>query len=133
MLSLIAGRNLIEIMGSDVDFDPRSIFKGKGVLKTILSVSSEWVWMSDVVPILNLSFQPVLAVILSEMVVDWLKHGFITKFNHVKTTIYGRYTDVLCKDILLAAPTVTHSLERSGSKVSNAPLISLSHNLICLG
>ena len=39
MLSLIAGRNLIEIIGSDVDFDPRSLLRGKGLLQTIMSVS----------------------------------------------------------------------------------------------
>lgn len=38
MLSLIAGRNLIEIMGSDIGFDPRGLLKGKGVLQTIMSV-----------------------------------------------------------------------------------------------
>ena len=54
------------------------------------------------------------------MVVDWLKHGFITKFNHVKTTIYERYTDVLCKDILLAAPT---SRGGRGSKVCDRPYV----------
>lgn len=41
MLSLIAGRNLIEIVGSDIGFDPRSLLRGNGVLKTIMSVSSK--------------------------------------------------------------------------------------------
>jgi hypothetical protein len=63
----------------------------------------------------------VLAVILSEMIVDWMKHGFITKFNHVKTTIYGRYMDVLCKDVMLAGTVPTQESRRksSRSKVSN--------------
>lgn len=34
--------------------------------------------------------------------VDWLKHAFIAKFNHVRATVYGRFTDVLAKDVLLA-------------------------------
>lgn len=42
-------------------------------------------------------------VILCEMLVDWLKHGFITKFNHVRASGYERYSDVLCKDVMVAA------------------------------
>lgn len=41
---------------------------------------------------------PFLFVLLSEMAVDWLKHGYISKFNNVKPTIYGRFLDVLAKD-----------------------------------
>lgn len=36
------------------------------------------------------------------MSVDWLKHAFITKFNHVRASVYERFTDVLAKDVLLA-------------------------------
>ena len=35
----------------------------------------------------------------SEMLVDWLKHAFITKFNHIRPSVYERYTDVLCRDL----------------------------------
>lgn len=43
--------------------------------------------------------QPVVTVIASEMIVDWLKHAFITKFNHIRPSVYERYTDVLCRDL----------------------------------
>lgn len=36
------------------------------------------------------------------MLVDWLKHAFIAKFNHVRATVYDRFTDVLAKDVLVA-------------------------------
>jgi hypothetical protein len=36
---------------------------------------------------------------MSEMLVDWLKHAFITKFNHIRPSVYERYTDVLCRDL----------------------------------
>ena len=36
---------------------------------------------------------------VSEMLVDWLKHAFITKFNHIRPSVYERYTDVLCRDL----------------------------------
>ena len=43
--------------------------------------------------------QPVLMVMLSETLVDWLKHAFITKFNHIRPSVYERYKDVLCRDL----------------------------------
>lgn len=43
--------------------------------------------------------QPVLTVMVSEMLVDWLKHAFITKFNHIRPSVYERYKDVLCRDL----------------------------------
>jgi hypothetical protein len=36
------------------------------------------------------------------MLVDWLKHAFIAKFNHVRASVYDRFTDVLAKDVLVA-------------------------------
>ncbi|KAL1410169.1 hypothetical protein Q8F55_004174 [Vanrija albida] len=82
MLVVIAIRNMIEMSGSDLAFLPRSFTRGKSLLERILS--------------------PVLFVLASEMMVDWLKHAFIAKFNHVRATVYGRFTDVLAKDVLLA-------------------------------
>jgi hypothetical protein len=38
-------------------------------------------------------------VLACEMLVDWLKHAFITKFNHIRPSVYERYTDVLCLDL----------------------------------
>jgi putative membrane protein DUF747 len=43
--------------------------------------------------------QPVLTVMISETLVDWLKHAFITKFNHIRPSVYERYKDVLCRDL----------------------------------
>ncbi|KKY27230.1 putative cytomegalovirus gh-receptor family [Phaeomoniella chlamydospora] len=41
---------------------------------------------------------PFLVVLGSEMLVDWLKHAYITKFNNTRPAIYGRFLDVLAKD-----------------------------------
>ena len=38
-------------------------------------------------------------MLLSEQVVDWFKHAFITKFNHIRPSVYERYMDVLCLDL----------------------------------
>lgn len=53
---------------------------------------------------LNALMTPVLMVIASELMVDWLKHAFITKFNHIRPSIYGKYIDVLCKDLVIGSP-----------------------------
>jgi hypothetical protein len=43
-------------------------------------------------------FSPFLLVLGSEMVVDWLKHAYISKFNNVKPAVYQKFLDVLAKD-----------------------------------
>ncbi|KAI8985354.1 eukaryotic membrane protein family-domain-containing protein [Pilobolus umbonatus] len=53
---------------------------------------------------LNTLMTPVVMVIASELMVDWLKHAFITKFNQIRPSIYGRYIDVLCKDLVIGNP-----------------------------
>ena len=40
-----------------------------------------------------------MTVLVSEQIVDWLKHAFITKFNHIRPSVYERYIDVLCLDL----------------------------------
>lgn len=41
---------------------------------------------------------PFLLVLGSEMLVDWLKHAYITKFNATSPRIYSRFLDILCRD-----------------------------------
>ncbi|KAB8346060.1 hypothetical protein FH972_023112 [Carpinus fangiana] len=48
-------------------------------------------------PVLQV-LSPFLIVLASEMVVDWLKHAYITKFNATSPKIYGRFFDILAKD-----------------------------------
>ena len=36
-----------------------------------------------------------IPIVCSELVVDWIKHMFITKFNNIDTTIYRRFTAIL--------------------------------------
>lgn len=87
----------MEMAGSDLAFLPKSFTRGKSLVERILS--------------------PVLFVLMSEMVVDWLKHAFISKFNHVRASVYGRFTDVLAKDVLLAG-TIGNNTGRRKRKVS---------------
>jgi len=59
----------------------------------------------------------------SEMLVDWLKHAFITKFNHIRPSVYERYTDVLCRDLASGS-----AVGRRGARkvIRDPPLASFS-------
>ncbi|KIJ67699.1 hypothetical protein HYDPIDRAFT_83470 [Hydnomerulius pinastri MD-312] len=110
MLVVVAFRNLIELSGSEFDLAggfvmPKSFgwFRGNNVLWTIS--------------------YPVVTVLVSEMLVDWLKHAFITKFNHIRPSVYERYTDVLCRD--LASGSAFGRLgARKHTYVDQSPLVA---------
>lgn len=110
MLLIVALRNLIELSGSAFDLGegsilPRSFgwFGGKNVIWTI--------------------FYPVVTVLASEVVVDWLKHAFITKFNHIRPSVYDRYMDVLCRD-LASASAISHRRARKHTYADQSPLVA---------
>ena len=110
MLSAIGLRNLIEVSGSNSDGTssgplPTSftVFPSLTLLETILS--------------------PVLIVLASECIVDWLKHAFITKFNHIRPAVYGRFMDVLCRDLVVAGPGRKEQA-RKHTFVDQSPIVS---------
>lgn len=77
-----------------------------------LSESTSSILPSTFVPLLKFPasttlstlMTPVIMVILSEICVDWLKHAFITKFNQIRPSIYGKYVDILCRDLIIGSP-----------------------------
>lgn len=95
MLFIIALRNLIELSSTTSS----SLF-------SILPVSFSLSLTLPSLPSLSLLqtiFSPAIIVLISECFVDWLKHAFITKFNHIRPKVYGRFIDVLCKDLVVGA------------------------------
>lgn len=128
MLSFVSWRNLIELSGTEFDFSsgvPKSFkwFRGHSLIWTTLSVR--------VRPPLRLCqlihLQPVATVLLSEIGVDWLKHAFITKFNHIRPSVYDRYADVLSRDLTSASPLARHypsSAVRKHNFVDQSPLVA---------
>ncbi|KAK1940997.1 Protein TAPT1 [Phytophthora citrophthora] len=36
---------------------------------------------------------------VAEMLIDWLKHAFITKFNQIPPTMYSKFITILCRDL----------------------------------
>lgn len=60
----------------------------------VSSFSSVHTFLPSLVQVLG----PFLVVLGSEMLVDWLKHAYINKFNNTRPAIYGRFLDILAKD-----------------------------------
>jgi len=61
-------------------------------------------------------FGPLVMVWVSEILVDWLKHAFITKFNHIHPEVYARFMNTLAMDFC-HAPT-------EGSLADQSPAVS---------
>eukprot|EP00937_MAST-01D_sp_MAST-1D-sp2_P000009 g9.t1 len=40
------------------------------------------------------------AVLVAEVVVDWVKHAFITKFNKIRPSVYRSFSASLCRDLV---------------------------------
>ncbi|BGP19783.1 hypothetical protein JCM10213v2_007901 [Rhodosporidiobolus nylandii] len=98
MLFIIALRNLIELSSASssslFSFLPASF---KSLASPSLSLSLPAL---PTLSLLQAIFSPAVVVLVSECFVDWLKHAFITKFNHIRPGVYGRFVDVLCKDLV---------------------------------
>ncbi|KAL8765786.1 MAG: hypothetical protein Q9209_007250 [Squamulea sp. 1 TL-2023] len=105
MLAIIALRNLIEIGGLGTSL------ASAGGSPSSSPTTNNTAWprsftmlpqLTRVLPawtgVLWYLFQPMLLVFMTEMVVDNIKHAFITKFNNTKPAIYGRFHDILAKD-----------------------------------
>lgn len=107
MLSAIGLRNLFELSGGAAEgaISPLptsfTVFPSLSLLETILT--------------------PLCIVLASECVVDWLKHAFITKFNHIRPAVYGRFMDVLCRDLVVGGPS---QRSRKHSFVDQSPIVS---------
>jgi hypothetical protein len=76
-------------------------------------------------PAISQVLGPFLAVLGSEMLVDWLKHAYINKFNNTRPAIYERFLDVLAKDYYTNAFGDQNLTKRLG-----LPVIPLSCLLI---
>ncbi len=94
---------------------PRSFTLVPTVVSTITSYA----------PAVSQVLGPFLAVLGSEMLVDWLKHAYISKFNNTRPAIYERFLDVLAKDYYTNAFGDQNLTKRLG-----LPVIPLSCLLI---
>ncbi|PWY91989.1 cytomegalovirus gH-receptor family protein [Aspergillus sclerotioniger CBS 115572] len=121
MLTIIASRNLVEtgafnILGSlssslgayastgtnstPLTTPPRTSSSILPQAFTIVpsSIIASFSQVNTYLPTLAQVLGPFLVVLGSEMLVDWLKHAYIGKFNNTRPAIYGRFLDILTKD-----------------------------------
>jgi hypothetical protein len=98
VLIIIGMRNVVEVGGLSVpgagseDSGPSTIpLHTSSILPASFTILPSWLWSGEVL-------SPFILVIGSEMIVDWVKHAYINKFNNIKPTFYGRILDILCKD-----------------------------------
>ena len=93
MLIIIASRNIIETNSlggsSSAGSATSSPVRSSSILPKSFTIFPDWTGQV---------MGPFLLVLGTEMLVDWLKHAYITKFNNTKPNIYGRFLDVLAKD-----------------------------------
>ena len=109
MLIIIASRNIIETGGLSIgngesSASSSSAIGGFSILPKSFTILPEWTGQI---------MGPFFLVLGSEMLVDWIKHAYITKFNNIKPAIYGRFLDVLAKDYYsnaFADPNLTRRL-----------------------
>lgn len=105
MLLIIALRNIVEVGGLSITLgnsaSPLSN-NNSSTGGTAPTPNRTFGIIPDSFTILpTLPFQilgPFLVVLGSEMLVDWLKHAYISKFNATSPKLYGRFLDVLTKD-----------------------------------
>lgn len=108
-LLLIALRNLVEL-DTNAGMIPKSWANS-------FTPSLQWI---------GIIVNPTIIVIGSELLVDWLKHSYITKYNKIKPKIYERFINVLSNDFL-----EIHHLETSHNSIEevNYKTINTNRNL----
>lgn len=99
MLFIIGLRNVVEVGGLSVpgagiehsDDEKVVPLHDPSILPHSFTVLPSWMMSGEVL-------SPFLIVIGSEMLVDTIKHAYVTKFNNIKPNFYGRILDILCRD-----------------------------------
>ncbi|KAG9754970.1 DUF747-domain-containing protein, partial [Aureobasidium melanogenum] len=101
MLLIIALRNIVEVGGLNMassSSGSTANFSTNSTASPIQSTSILPQAFSMFPTGFGQIFGPFVTVIGSEMIVDWVKHAYISKFNNIKPSLYGRFLDVLTKD-----------------------------------
>lgn len=102
MLLIIGMRNFVEVGGlsipgagcdemGDSGSSRAEPLHPPSILPHSFTVLPSWLMSGEVL-------SPFLIVIGSEMLVDTIKHAYVTKFNNIKPNFYSRTLDILCKD-----------------------------------
>ena len=117
ILFIIGMRNVVEVGGLSVpgaglELGDEGIAASAAPLHSpsnlpaSFTILPSWLWSGEVL-------SPFLVVIGSEMLVDWIKHAYINKFNNIKPNFYSRILDILCKDYYTNVSNANNSIVRS--------------------
>ncbi|PIG90299.1 cytomegalovirus gH-receptor family protein, partial [Aspergillus arachidicola] len=90
------------------------------------SIIASFSHVNSFLPTLAQVLGPFLVVLGSEMLVDWLKHAYIGKFNNTRPAIYKRFLDILTKDYYTNAfgdQNLTHVSDVPGRFAAATPLV----------
>ncbi|UNI18051.1 hypothetical protein JDV02_004347 [Purpureocillium takamizusanense] len=119
MLLIIGMRNVVEVGGLSVpgagldstydDAGPVPLHP-PSILPHSFTVLPSWLMSGEVL-------SPFLIVVGSEMLVDSIKHAYVTKFNNIKPKFYSRTLDILCKDYYTNAFVTPQLTRRLGLAV----------------
>ncbi|XP_008547404.1 protein TAPT1 homolog [Microplitis demolitor] len=109
LLTIILSNNFVELKGSVFKkFDKSNLFQLScadvrerfHLLMLLLAVSlqtmKEYAWKMDRLYIL---LPDCIVLLAAELIVDWIKHAFITRFNELLSTVYRDYTLSLAYDM----------------------------------
>ncbi|KFH73064.1 hypothetical protein MVEG_00289 [Podila verticillata NRRL 6337] len=75
---------------------------------------------------------PCFLVLGCETLVDWLKHAFITKFNQIRPSVYGRFVDILSRDLVVGSPARLAGNKHQQMFVDQSPMVSRRIGLAAL-
>lgn len=103
MLVIIGMRNVVEVGGLSIASS--SIHSSSGNVAGVINATTLPLRSTLIPAVFSLIpswsgevLTPFLVVLGSEILVDWAKHCFVTKFNNIKPIIYRNFLDILARD-----------------------------------
>lgn len=109
LLTIMMSNNFVELKGSVFKkFDKNNLFQLSCadvrerfhlimlLLAVTLQTMKEYAWHSDRLAVL---LPDCVMLLFAEVLVDWVKHAFITRFNELPSTVYRDYTVSLAYDM----------------------------------
>ncbi|EFN63552.1 Protein TAPT1-like protein [Camponotus floridanus] len=110
LLTIMMSNNFVELKGSVFKkFDKNNLFQlacadvrerfhlTMLLLAVSLQTMKEYAWHSDRFAVL---LPDCVLLLIAEILVDWVKHAFITRFNELPSTVYRDYTVSLAYDMM---------------------------------
>lgn len=109
LLTIMMSNNFVELKGSVFKkFDKNNLFQLSCsdvrerfhltmlLLAVTLQTMKEYAWRPDRLAVL---LPDCILLLVAEVLVDWVKHAFITRFNELRSTVYRDYTISLAYDM----------------------------------